>query len=233
MEIFLDTADLKEIRKWLAYGVVDGVTTNPSIMLRDGGYDMERRAREIAELVHPRPVSVEVWSNDHAEMLAQARKLASWAPNIVVKVPVINEHGEPSLGLVKALVEEGIKVNVTACLSFGQVALAAKAGATYISIFMGRVADEGHNAPQLIRQAVEWLRAWGYPSKVIVGSIREAVNIQDAALAGAHIITVPPQFLAKWVDHQYTRATIRQFNDDAQKAMARMEELKARVGGGR
>jgi transaldolase len=131
--------------------------------------------------------------------------------------------------VVKALVEEGVKVNVTACLSFGQVALAAKAGATYISIFMGRVADEGHNASQLIRQAVEWLKAWGYPSKVIVGSIREAVNIQDAALAGAHIITVPPQFLEKWVDHQYTRATVQQFNKDAQKALARMKGMEAGV----
>jgi len=229
MEIFLDTANVAEIRRWLSCGIVDGVTTNPSILLKDGGYDMEGRVKEIAELIHPRPVSVEVFTNDQREMLSQAREFALWAPNIVVKVPVINEYGEPSLDVVKGLVGEGIRVNMTACLSLGQVVLGAKAGATYISIFMGRVADEGHDAPKLIRQAAEWLRMWDYPSKIIVGSIREAINVQDAALAGAHIITIPPQFLEKWVDHQYTRATVRQFNQDAQKALAKMQELLLRV----
>lgn len=192
MEIFIDTANLEEIYRWLEYGVVDGVTTNPSILLKDGGHDMEARAREIAELVFPRPVSVEVTTNEQREMVEQARELASWAPNIVVKIPVVNEYGEPSLGVVRTLVQEGIKVNMTACLSFGQVMLGAKAGATYVSIFGGRVADEGHDAPRLIRQAVGWLKDWSYPSKIILGSIREVINVQDAALAGAHVITVPP-----------------------------------------
>jgi len=230
MEIFLDTADVKEIRRWLNHGVLDGVTTNPSILLKDGGYDMEARVREIAALIYPRPISVEVYSNDQGEMLEQARAFARWAPNIVVKIPVVNEFGEPSLAVIRALEEEGIKVNMTACLSFGQVVLGAKAGATYISIFAGRVADEGHDAPRLIRQAVEWLRSWGYRSRVIVGSIREVINIQEAALAGAYIITVPPQFMEKLIDHQYSRATVRQFNQDAQKALAKAAELRARVG---
>jgi len=229
MEIFLDSANLDEIRRWLQYGVVDGVTTNPSILLKDGGYDMERRAREIAELVFPRPVSVEVTSNDHQEMMEEAHGLARWASNMVVKVPVVNEYGEPCLGVVRCLENEGIRVNMTACLSFGQVALGAKAGATYISIFAGRVADEGHDAPRLIRQAAEWLKEWGYTSKIIVGSIREVINIQDAALAGAHVITVPPQFMGKLIDHYYSRATVQGFNADAQKALAKMEELKAQV----
>lgn len=228
MEIFLDTANVQEIRRWLDYGVLDGVTTNPSIMLKDGGYDMEARAREIAELINPRPISVEVYTNDHSEMLEQARAFSKWAPNIVVKIPVLNEFGEPCLGVVKCLVEEGIKVNMTACMSFGQVAMGAKVGATYISIFAGRVSDEGHDAPLLIRQAVDWLEEWDYSSKIIVGSIREAINIQDAALAGAHVITVPPQFLVKWVDHHFTRATVRGFNQDAQKALSKMKELVAR-----
>jgi len=227
MEIFIDSAKVEEIRRWLEYGVVDGVTTNPSIMLKDGGYDMEARAREIAELVFPRPVSVEVTTNDQGKMIEQARELAGWAPNMVVKIPVINEYGEPSLGVVRTLVEEGIKVNMTACLSFGQVVLGAKAGATYISLFAGRVADEGHDAPRLIQQAVEWLEAWDYPSKIIVGSIREVIGIQDAALAGAHVITVPPQFMTKLIDHHYSRATVTQFNADAQKALAMMDEAKA------
>ena len=229
MEIFIDSANLEEIHRWLEYGVVDGVTTNPSILLKDGGHDMEARAREIAELVFPRPVSVEVTTNDQSEMIEQARELASWAPSIVIKIPVVNEYGEPSLGVVRTLVQDDIKVNMTACLSFGQVVLGAKAGATYISIFGGRVADEGHDAPRLIRQAVDWLKEWEYSSRIIVGSIREVMNVQDAALAGAHIITVPPQFMSKMIDHHYSRATVAQFNADARKALARMEELKARV----
>lgn len=231
MEIFIDSADTKEIKRWLGYGVIDGVTTNPSIMLKDGGFDVEARAKEIAELVYPLPVSVEVYTNDHQEMLQQARTFVKWAANIVVKIPVLNEHGEPSFGVVKALVEEGVKVNMTAVLSFGQLALGAKAGATYISIFAGRVSDEGHDAAKLIRQSAEWLAAWGYSSKIIVGSIREAINIQDAALAGAHVVTAPPQFLDKWADHHYTRATVRGFNQDAQKALAKMESLRAAASG--
>jgi len=229
MEIFIDSANVDEIRRWLEYGVVDGVTTNPSIMLKDGGYDMEARAKEIAALIYPRPVSVEVTTNHHEQMIDEARGLASWAPNVVVKIPVINEYGEPCLGVVKRLEGEGIRVNMTVCMSFGQVALGAKAGATYISIFAGRVADEGHDATKLIRESTEWLAGWEYHSKIIVGSIREVINIQDAALAGAHVITVPPQFVGKLIDHKYTRDTVRGFNVDAQKALAKIEELRPRV----
>lgn len=224
MEIFLDSADTVEIKKWLDYGILDGVTTNPSILLKDGGYDMEARAKEIAEIIGLRPLSVEVYTNDFEEMLQQARTLAGWAPNIVVKIPVLTEYGEPCFHVVKTLANEGIKVNMTACLSFGQVAMGAKAGATYCSIFAGRVSDEGHDASALIRHSVEWLTHWNYSAKVIVGSIREAINVQDAALAGAHVLTVPPQFLYKWADHHYTRETVRGFNQDAQKALAKLEE---------
>ena len=229
MEIFIDSANVEEIRRWLEYGVVDGVTTNPSILLKDGGYDIEARAREIAEIVSPRPVSVEVYSNDHQEMLEQARTFARWAPNIVVKIPVIDEYGEPSLAVVKELEADGIKVNMTACMSFGQVVLGAKAGATYISIFAGRVEDEGHDASKLIRQSADWLNEWSYASRIIVGSVREVINLQDAVLAGAHVITVPPQFMAKWLDHQFTRATVGQFNEDARKALAIAEPEQPRT----
>ena len=224
MQIFLDTADLDEIRKWQAYSILDGVTTNPSIMLNDGGYDMEVRAKEICKLVHPCPVSVEVTTNDHAEMLSQGRLFATWADNVAVKIPVINESGEPSLDVVSALTADGIKVNMTACLSFGQVVLGAKAGATYISIFGGRVADEGQNPADVIRNSVDWLGRWNYPSKIIVGSIRTAMDIQEAVLAGAHIITSPPKFLKKFIDHHYSRETVRVFNADARKALAIMAE---------
>ena len=172
-------------------------------------------------------MSVEVTTNDLDEMIAQARKFASWAPNIVVKIPQINQDGIPCYGVIRQLESEGIRVNATIALSLGQVILAAKAGATYISIFAGMMADEGGDAPQLIRTAVDWLGHWKYKSKIIVGSIRGVINIQQAAIAGAHIITIPPQFLTKMVDHKYTRARVRQFVDDAKKALEMMDRAKA------
>lgn len=226
MELFVDSANIREIEKWLEMGVIDGVTTNPSIMFKDGVYDAEAGAKEIAALVNPRPVSVEVTTNDLSEMLAQARTFASWAPNIVIKIPQINQDGVPCYGVMKQLESEGIRVNATIALSLGQIILAAKAGATYISIFAGRVADEGGDAPELISKAVDWLKRWDYKSKIIVGSIRGVVDILQAAVAGAHIITIPPQFLSKMADHKYTRATVAQFIADAEKAMAKMAKVR-------
>ena len=146
---------------------------------------------------------------------------------MVVKIPVINENGESCLGVINTLNREGILVNSTAILSFNQAILAAKAGATYISIFAGRVADEGNDPTVIIRNVRQWLDAWDYTAKIIVGSIRTVMDIQAAALAGAHIITIPPQFLAKMVDHKYTRDTVRQFNQDADKALTQIAEVRA------
>jgi transaldolase len=230
MEIFIDSASITEIGKWLRMGVVDGVTTNPSIMLKDGIYDIETGAKDIAALVNPRPVSVEVTTNNLDEMISQARQFASWAPNIVVKIPQETQDGVPCYGVIKQLESEGIKVNATIAMSLGQVFLAAKAGATYISIFAGRVSDEGGNAPEVIKNAVNWLERWSYSSKIIVGSIREAINIQDAALAGAHIITIPPEFLTRMADHKYSRATVAQFVGDAKKALEMMEKTRKHKG---
>lgn len=227
MEIFLDTANLEEIERWLDCGVLDGVTTNPSIMLKDGGYDLQRRGLEIARLVEPRPVSVEVTTNEPEEMVRQAHTYAQWAPNIVVKIPVINEFGRPCLGVVRRLEREGIRINMTACLSYGQALLGAKAGATYVSIFAGRVADEGGDAPGLIHTVRDWLDLWGCPTKIIVGSIRSAIDIQTAAQAAAHVITVPPPLLDKFVDHKYSRETVHGFNRDAAEALIKMEGLQA------
>ncbi len=225
MEVFADTADIAEITKWLRRGVLDGVTTNPSIMLKDGVRDMEKAAREIAEVLEGRPVSVEVTSNDLDEMLVQARALSKWAPNIVVKIPILNEDGVPCLEVIHALSQEGIRINATALLSFNQVLAAAKAGASYLSVFAGRVADEGHDASALISMASRWVERWGL-GKILVGSIRGALDIQMAAGAGAHIITVPPAVLEKAIDHKYSRETVRGFNADARKALLEMRALR-------
>ncbi len=226
MKLFLDSANYSEIEQWLREGVVDGVTTNPSIMLKDGMYDIEEGARQLCALLGDRPVSVEVTTNDHVEMLAQARSFARWAANVVVKIPVVNERGESCLGVIHALSREGIAVNTTAILSFNQALLAAKAGAAYVSIFAGRIADEGADPAVVIRNVRAWLDQWGYTARIIVGSIRTVMDIQNAALAGAHIVTVPPQFLPKMVDHKYTRETVRQFNRDAEQALAQIAQVR-------
>lgn len=224
MQIFIDSANLKEIEKWMDMGVADGVTTNPSVMLRDGVHDLEKGAKAIAKLIHPRPLSVEVTTDDLEGMLKQARQLAQWADNVVIKVPQTTSQGLPCYGVMHKLESEGIKVNATVALSIGQVFITAKAGAAYISIFGGRVTDEGGDAAEIIGNAVGWLERWEYKSKIIVGSIRSVGDVIQAALAGAHIITIPPQFISKMVDHQNTRATVVQFLNDAKQAEAEIQK---------
>lgn len=227
MRIFLDTSKVSEIEKYLRQGVVDGVTTNPSIMLKDGHRDLRAGVRDIADLIAPRPLSVEVLSSDPHEILDQARTFAGWGKNIVVKVAVISENGESRLESVNTLENEGISVNCTACMSFGQAMLAAKAGATYVSLFVGRINDEGNDGPGVVRVTRQWLDAWDYKANIIVGSIRSTMDIQQAALAGAHVITIPPEFMGRLVDHRYSRATVQQFLNDGQEAFGRAE---TRVG---
>jgi transaldolase len=229
MRVFVDSADQKQIGYWLEEGVVDGVTTNPSIMFKDGATDLEDCARRLAAMLGEKPLSVEVTSNDRKVMVEQARTFATWARNIVVKIPIVNEHGESCLGVMHRLSQEGIGVNATAILSFNQAMLAAKAGATYVSIFAGRVADEGNDPAVTIRNTRRWLDDWQISSHIIVGSIRTVMDIQNAALAGAHIITIPPQFLPKMVDHRYTRETVRQFVQDAEKTLDQIKKGKATV----
>ena len=229
MQVFVDSANQKEIQHWLQQGVVDGVTTNPSIMFKDGVTDLEAGARQLAALIGDRPLSVEVTSNDLEIMLEQGRLFATWARNIVIKIPIVNEFGESCLGVIHKLSQEGIAVNATAILSFNQAILAAKAGATYVSIFAGRVADEGNDPAVTVRNVRKWLDDWALSARVIVGSIRAVIDIQNAALAGAHIVTIPPQFLPKMVDHHYTRETVHQFMRDAGKTIEEMSKAKVRV----
>src|SRR6266481_9317484 len=229
MQIFIDSADIKQIEMWLGQGIVDGATTNPSIMFKDGIANIEAGALRICTRLGDRPVSVEVTSNHHETMLEQGRLFATWARNIVIKIPIVNEFGESCLGVIHRLSQEGIAVNATAILSFNQAILAAKAGATYVSIFAGRLADEGNDPAVVIRNVRKWLEDWEFSTRIIVGSIRTVMDIQNAALAGAHIITIPPQFLPKMVDHRYTRETVRQFVQDAQKTLTEMKQTKVNV----
>ena len=228
MQIFIDSADISEIAKWFNMGVIDGVTTNPSIMLKDGIYELETGVREIAALIDPLPLSIEVTTDNPDDMVAQARLFASWAPNIVVKIPHITCEGVPLYGIISELERSGIRINATAAMSLGQVILAAKARATYISLFAGRVADEGGNAAEVIRLSVEWLEKWRYKSRVVAGSMRSVGDILNVVTAGTHIVTIPPQFLYKMADHKYSRETVKQFLNDAETAQKMMQQA-ARV----
>lgn len=228
MEIFVDSANIDEIKRWIDYGVIDGVTTNPSVLLKDGVYDIESGIKAIAEAIGSRPLSVEVTTDILEEMYIQAVEFAAWAENIVIKIPIINQFGHPCLGVISRLEKERIKVNVTGILSFNQLVLAAQAGGTYLSVFAGRVADEGNDASMLIKRSVEFTERWGL-GKVLVGSIRGTIDVQNAIVAGAHIITVPPACLTKMVDHKYTRETVREFIDNAKKAVANISEASTGI----
>ncbi|MBD3182837.1 transaldolase [Candidatus Poribacteria bacterium] len=241
MKIFIDSADLDEIRKYMSWGICDGVTTNPTICLKcgiEGGTEgIKQRTLEIADLIYPRPVSVEVTSDIISEVVAQGKEYATWAENIAVKVTITDRYGESMLPAIYRLVTDGVQVNVTAMMTTSQAILAAKcmesAGATkerpnFISIFAGRIADEHgvEQAAKVLRQTREWLDLFDYSSEIIVGSIRRPENVNSYAALGAHILTIPPDVLAKSLSAARTRETVTQFLTDAEKALAACREME-------
>ncbi len=218
--IFLDTGKLEEIHNYHALGIIRGVTTNPTILHKDGvrgGWEaIEQRSREIARLVHPLPVSVEVTTNEPEEMLEQARVFTAWAPNINVKIPIHGpEGGTDNLKLIHELeTQHNIRINVTAMMSAQQCLLAAMAGATYVSLFGGRVNNMGPNACDEIRRLRGLLDAFGSPAKIIVGSTREVLNIIEWFEAGADIVTATPQLVEGMLVHPYSKETVKMFLED-------------------
>jgi transaldolase len=211
MQIFIDTADIEEIRDAAAMGVVDGVTTNPSLVAKTGR-PFEDVIVDICELVDG-PISAEVIATDYEGMLSEARKLAAMHENIVVKVPLIAE----GLKAVRTLSEEGIRTNVTLCFSPTQGLLAAKAGATYISPFIGRVDDISGDGMELVEQLVTIYRNYDLPTKVLAASIRHPVHVVQAAMAGAHVSTLPHKVIHQLVKHPLTDIGLERFLADAKK----------------
>jgi transaldolase len=211
MKFFIDTANLEEINKGLAMGMVDGVTTNPSLIAKENK-PFEEIITEICKVVDG-PVSAEVVSLEAGGMLAEARKLAKLADNIVIKVPMIVE----GLKAVKQLAAEGIKTNVTLVFSAAQALLAAKAGATYVSPFVGRLDDIGNPGMDLIGDIVTIYDNYGYQSEIIVASIRSPQHVLDAALIGADIATIPFKVIAQLAKHPLTDRGIEQFLADWEK----------------
>ena len=211
MKIFLDTADVKEIRELAALGLVDGVTTNPSLVAKEGRPFREIVA-EILEIVDG-PINLEVVSTDSQGMVAEGRDLAKIHSNVVVKIPLIAE----GLKAVRQLTHEGIRTNVTLCFSAPQALLAAKAGASYISPFVGRLDDISHVGMDLVRQIVAIYENYDFPTQVLAASLRTPVHFLEAALAGAHVCTLPPAVLRQLLKHPLTDSGLERFLADWKK----------------
>jgi transaldolase len=226
MRIFIDTAAVEEVKLWADHGVVHGVTTNATLLLRAEG-SPEAICREIAALVAPRPVSWQVLSLEPSEMIEEGRELAERAANLVVKIPVISASGEPRTGVISALANEGIRVNATACLSFGQALCALNAGATYVSLLLGRINDSGSDGCHVIQGVRDLIDRSGFESTLLVGSIRQPADVEAAARAGAHAVTIPPAVLAKLIDHDLSRRTVDQFFTDAARLRASLQRALA------
>src|SRR3990167_4888784 len=217
MKLFLDTADTVEVDCYTRLGIIDGVTTNPTILSEMPG-DWKARCKIIAEMVQRLPVSVEVTESEIRKMIEQAQEIAGWSANINVKIPVHGvDGGLDYLEVVHALESSGIRVNVTACMAAQQCMLAAMAGATYVSLFGGRVANMGYEPAKEVHKARLLMHRAGGGAQLIVGSTREAANVTEWFLMGADIVTVTPQLIETMVRHPYTTETVRQFLADGGK----------------
>jgi transaldolase len=213
MKFFIDTANLDEIREANDLGMIDGVTTNPSLIAKEGEVDFKERIAEICSIVKG-DVSAEVTSLDTEGMLREGREYAKIAPNVVIKCPLTLD----GLKATRTFREEGTKVNVTLCFSAAQALLAAKAGASYISPFIGRLDDIGQNGMQLIHEIVQIYQNYNFETEVLAASIRHPMHIVDCALAGADVATIPFKVITQLVKHPLTDKGLEGFLSDWKKS---------------
>ena len=212
MKIFVDTANLKEIREAASFGVLDGVTTNPSLISKEGYKDLPKFYKEVCSVVTG-PVSAEVISKDYEGILKEGRELSKLAPNIYVKVPLIKE----GLKAVKTFAAEGVKTNVTLCFSPSQAVLAAKAGANIVSPFIGRLDDISEQGMELIEKIVQIYGNYGFTTEVLVASMRHPMHFVEACLIGADIATMPFKVLDQLIKHPLTDIGLEKFISDFKK----------------
>lgn len=214
MRIFLDTANIEEIRQAAKLGVVSGVTTNPSLVAKEERADLKAVIQEITSIIDG-PISAEVFRSEAEAMIQEARKISSWSPNIVVKIPIT----AAGLEATSVLSQENIKCNLTLCFSLNQAILSALAGATYVSPFVGRLDDIGQDGMQLVAEIVDVLQYYNLPTQVIAASIRHPLHCVAAAKAGAHIATVPYRVLMQMIRHPLTDIGISRFAEDWQRVL--------------
>jgi transaldolase len=213
MKFFIDTANLNEIREAASMGLIDGVTTNPSLIAKEGNVDFKEHIAEICKITSG-DVSAEVTSLDAEGMLREGREYAQIAPNVVIKCPLTLD----GLKATRTFTGEGIKTNVTLCFSAAQAILAAKAGATYVSPFIGRLDDIGQNGMDLIRDIVQIYDNYGFTTEVLAASIRHPMHIVDAALVGADVATIPFKVIQQLVKHPLTDKGLDAFLADWKKS---------------
>lgn len=212
MRIFLDTANINQIRQAIKLGVIGGVTTNPSLVSKEATIDYEATIKEICAIISG-PISVEVLVEGVEPMIKQAQQISTWASNIVIKIPATTE----GLEVTSALAKEGIKVNFTLCFSLNQALLGALAGATYVSPFVGRLDDAGHDGMQVVKDIVDVFKHYQLSTQVIAASIRHPLHCVAAAKAGAHIVTIPYSVLMQMMNHPLTDIGISRFLADWQR----------------
>ena len=208
MKIFIDTANIAHIKEAASWGVVDGVTTNPSLIAKEGR-DFKETIKEISKIVDG-PISAEVLSDKAEDMVKEAKELATWSKNVVVKIPMTAE----GLKAVSELKKKGIKTNVTLVFSVNQALLAAKAGASYVSPFVGRLDDQGWDGMSMIWDLVDIFQQYGFDTQIIVASVRHPLHATEAAQSGAHIATIPFDVLKKMLNHPLTDDGIARFKKD-------------------
>lgn len=211
MKIFIDTANIEEIRTANEWGVIDGVTTNPTLVAKEGK-DFKYIVNQILSIVDG-PISVEVISTDSKGMVKEALEMVKWSKNIVIKIPMIPE----GLKAIKILNENGVKTNVTLVFSVNQAILAAKAGATYVSPFIGRLDDIGHDGMQIIKDLVEIYKKYGFKTEIIVASVRHPLHVIESAKIGAHVATIPYNVIEKMFKHPLTDIGLEKFLKDWKK----------------
>ena len=216
MRIFLDTANIDQIRQAAKLGIISGVTTNPSLMSKEGTTDYEKVVKTICSIV-PGSVSAEVIAEDTESMVKEARIKASWAPNVTIKIPATVE----GLEATSILSKENIEINMTLCFSVNQALLAALAGATYVSPFVGRLDDIGYDGMQVVKDIVEIFKHYELPTQVIAASIRHTQHCVAAAKAGAHIATIPYNILMQMIRHPLTDIGVARFLADWQRVAQR------------
>ncbi len=214
MKLFVDTGNVKEIEALAAYGILDGVTTNPSLMAKESG-DARQILKQICDIVKG-PVSAEVVATDSAGMIREGRDLASIDEHIVVKVPFTKD----GVKACKTLASEGIRVNVTLIFSATQAWLAAKVGASYVSPFVGRLDDIGTTGMNLIQEIVDIFENFDFPTEVLVASVRSPIHIVESARMGADVVTVPPAVIEQCFKHPLTDLGLERFLKDWEKAQA-------------
>jgi len=217
MEIFLDTANLDEIHQALRLGVISGVTTNPSLAAQEGIGDLadyRDAVQEIARLVDG-PISAEVLASDYEGMVLEAREIAAWAPNVVAKIPSTLEGFEA----MSTLSQEGIRINQTLCFSVNQAILGARAGANFVSPFVGRLDDAGHDGMQVVADIVEIFNRYQISTKVLAASIRHPLHCVAAAKAGAHVVTIPLKVLRQMAGHPLTDVGMARFSEDWKRSV--------------